>query len=365
MNETIISGSPISEEGRTNTTFIESVKFNDVEEVLAGRFGDKFRQYRTEYRKSLNYDTNGFLPDFPITVSVELVNRCNLSCIMCYTVNHSDPKSTLDLDSINEMMMECKRHDLPAMVVGMGAEPLLYKDVRNVLKLARDAGVMDVFLGTNGVLLNERMSLFLVDMEIARVEISLDAATPETYHQIRGKNQLELIERNIHNLLEIRGRSNAKLPVVRLCFCVQDLNRHECEQFVEKWNGLVDYIDFQKYIDFSFVDELRSTGTVEQIDSFIVEDTHCAYPFNSLHVWSNGNVTPCCTFFAKNDDLVVGNIHEEKLKDIWMGERIRKIRRQLQTGDLNPTCRVCLSRRDHQGFDEAMRKNSTEDHPKS
>lgn len=356
MNTPMDPNSPTSEKEKTGTTFVESVKFSNVEEILAHRFGQKFRQYRTEYVKSLNYDRNGFLPNFPLTVTIELVNRCNLSCIMCYTINHSDEKATLNLDSIRGMMAECKDHGLPALVVGLGAEPLLYKNVRDVLKLAKQAGVMDIFLGTNGVLLNEQMSSFLIKMEIARVEISLDAATPETYHKIRGKNQLELIESNIHKLLDMRNQSGTRLPIIRLCFCVQDLNRHECERFVEKWEGLVDYVDFQQYVDFGFVDELRNTGTVPQIDDFIVENTHCAYPFNSLHVWSNGNVTPCCTFFAKNEELVVGNIHEENLRDIWTGERIGEIRRQLLTGDLNPTCRVCLSQRDHLNFKEVVQK---------
>jgi len=357
MDSTEVSADERPPEGRTQTSFTESVKFTDIEQVLADQFGERFRLYRRDFHKSLNYDENNFLPDFPITVSMELVNRCNLSCIMCYTINHEEKKTTLKRPTIARVLSECEARGLPALVVGLGAEPLLYKGAREVLSTARDAGVMDIFLGTNGVLLTEQMSTFLVERRIARLEVSLDAATPETYHKIRGKNQLDLIEENLHKFLEVRKRMGARLPVLRLCFCVQEANLHEREAFLKKWEKHADYIDFQKLFDFTPIDELRATGTVSGVEELVVEDTHCAYPFNSLHIWSNGNVTPCCTFFAKNDDLVVGNVQEQTLKDIWEGEPIKEIRQQLMSGELNPTCRVCLAQRDAERFEEVKRQN--------
>ncbi len=336
---------------RTNTEFTATFKFTDIEATLAEAFGDRFRDYRRDYYKSLNYDENGFLPAFPLTVSFELVNRCNLDCVMCYTVNHHEPKATLGLDTLETALAECRAHGLPAAVVGMGAEPLLYKGIRDVMRAVREADVMDVFLGTNGVLLNEALSEFLVTQRVARLEISLDAATPETYERIRGKDELELIERNIEAFLEVRRRHGSKLPVLRLCFCVQEFNHHEREMFLDKWRDKADYLDFQQLVDFSAIDELRATGTVADIDSVHVEEPHCAYPFNSLHVWSNGDVTPCCTFFAKN--LVVGNVKDRTLKDIWDGPEMARIRGEIRSGDLNPTCRVCLGRRDVEKFAEA------------
>lgn len=347
---------------RTNTTHTETVQFSPFEELLAEKFGERFRVYRRDYTKSLNYDKNGFLPDFPITVTVELVNRCNLDCIMCYTINHKEKKETLDLPQLRSVLDECEREGLPALVIGLGSEPLIYKGIKDVLKASTDANIMDIFLGTNGVLMNESLCEYLVESQIARVEISLDAATPETYQKVRGKNELERIERNIETLLEIKKRNNSTLPIIRLCFCVQDVNKHEQEAFLNKWNGRVDYVDFQKLYNFDAVDELRETGTIEGVETLEVKDSHCAYPFNSLHIWSNGNVTPCCTFFAKNEQLVVGNVRQQSLKEIWEGDSIKEIRRQLLTGDLNPTCRVCLSQRDHESFEEVREAINKMDH---
>ena len=344
-------------EQRTNTEFTDTVKFSDFEDTLAQKYGERFREYRRNYYKSLNYDANGFLPDFPLTVTMELVKRCNLRCVMCYTINHREKRSRLDLSGIKNVLDECEHEGLPALVVGLGSEPLIFKGVEKVLKRATDAQIMDVFLGTNGILMDEAMCELLIEQPIARVEISLDAATPETYLKVRRKDELERIEHNVHTLIRLKKERNSKLPIIRLCFCVMDINKHEQDTFLKKWDGLVDYVDFQEYHDFSHVDELRKTGTVPHVDQLRVEKPHCAYPFNSLHVWSSGDVTPCCTFFAKSNELLLGNIAESSLKEIWTGDKINKIRAQLLSGDLNPTCRVCLAERDAESFNEVKDNN--------
>ena len=277
---------------------------------------------------------------------------------MCYTVNHAEKKATLGLQNMQQVLRECNAHKLPALVFGLGSEPLIYKGAINAMQAAIDAEVMDIFLGTNGVLMNERVSEFLVTKQDARVEISLDAATPETYQKVRGKNELEKIEANIHKLLEIKQKHNSDLPVVRLCFCVQDLNEHEHEAFLNKWQGIVDYVDFQRLMDLGNVDELRETGTVEGIEDLVPESTHCAYPFNSLHVWANGDITPCCTFYAKSSKLIMGNTGVDTLADVWNGEKLKALRGELLSGDLNTVCRVCLTQRDTETFDELANEHS-------
>ena len=338
-----------------NTDFTDTVPFSSFEEILADRFGDRFRVYRRDYRNSLKYHQTGYLPAFPLTVTLELVNRCNLNCVMCYTINHQDEKAVLDVEDIRALLSECSRHDLPAVVVGLGSEPLLHKGVRRVLEASAEAGVMDIFLGTNGVLLSEEMSAFLVSSGVARLEVSLDAATPETYRKIRGKDELQRIEANLRTFRRLRDEAGASLPVLRLCFCVQDLNAHEQDMFLEKWKDVADYIDFQRLRDFSVMQDPRLHDACAPMEQ--VEDSVCAYPFNSLHVWSNGDVTPCCTFFAKSELLNLGNIKDQSLEEIWHGDKIKTIRSQLQSGFVNPICAACLKQKDAPTFDKVKQKN--------
>jgi radical SAM protein with 4Fe4S-binding SPASM domain len=350
----------MSVDERTNTEFIETVGFTDFEELLGEKYGERFREYREKYRKSLNYDTNGYIPDFPLTVTLELVNRCNLNCIMCYTVNHSEKKSTLGMENMKTILAEGQKHGLPALVLGLGSEPLLFKGAKDVMKAAIDADVMDLFLGSNGVLLTEDIAEFLVVNQVARLEVSLDAATPETYEKIRGKNELEKIEANLHRLIELKKVRNSALPVVRLTFCVQELNHQERGAFLEKWRDRVDYVDFQMMVDHGDIDELRETGTVSEVEELDLSSSYCAYPFNSLHVWANGNITPCCTFFAKSEELILGNVAEMTLEEAWNGGKIDTLRQELLSGNVRDICRVCLSQRAKEMFDDVVEENRSE-----
>ncbi len=338
---------------RNETSFIKKHQFTDIEKILEGEFGERFVQYREKYYRTLNYDKGEGLPKFPLTVSFELVNRCNLNCVMCYTDHHKKNKTTASIDVLKNVLEECRENNLPAAVVGMGAEALLYKGIKDVITACRNSGIMDLFLGTNGTLLNSSVSEFLIQQKVARLEISLDAATPETYLKVRGKDQLLLIEKNIKNFLKIRKELKSSLPILRLCFCVQKINYKEREMFKRKWEGEgVDYIDFQNMVDFSDVGP-----AIENSKEWIPVDEkqmnkseiHCSYPFNSLHVWSDGMVTPCCTYYGKA--LPLGNVKNDRLSNIWNGAKINKLRAELKSKkNLNPVCRSCLHKRETETF---------------
>ena len=320
----------------------------DVNEKLALILGNDFKKYRDDFNKTQNYLETKFIPDFPLTISLELINRCNLNCIMCYKKHHSQPKFELSLKDIEKILAECRENKLPSLILGLGSETLMYKDVNKVLEMIRAAGIQDIFFGTNGVLLNEEIIESLIKNKISRVEISLDAATEETYNKVRRVPVLKKIERNIENLIAAKKKFNSPLPIIRLCFVVMDINNHEVQQFIDKWKDKVNYIDFQRFIDFSHIDELV------KIEPEIIKDSFCSYPFYSLNIWANGDVSPCCTFYSRK--LVFGNIHKESLKDIWNDKKMKQIREQIATKKFNRLCQNCLYFRDKDLIDKSFRQ---------
>ena len=220
---------------------------------------------------------------------------------------------------------------------------------------------MDVFLFTNGTLLTEDRCREIVQKQVTRVMISVDAAVPETYDKIRVRNgkmkqtgtgRLEVLEENIKRLIRIRDEMNSALPVVRVSFVVQPLNVDEVEAFTGKWKDVVDFIDFQEWSNHAIIDELAKLPEEERWRrrpiSNNVPNTNCHFPFSFLTVWATGDVSPCCTFHGKN--LFVGNIHKQSLKEIWDGEKMAEIRDQFRCGELNTVCQNCLGSTDQKNF---------------
>ena len=67
----------------------------------------------------------------------------------------------------------------------------------------------------------------------------------------------------------------------------------------------------------------------------------CPYPFYALAINANCDVSICCNDWAHR--TVVGNIMQERLIDIWNGERLRNFRLMHLKGMRcnNPACVDC------------------------
>ena len=191
-------------------SYLERVSFSSPEEILHNtlgkKYGQKYLDYRRDYYHSFEADKHGEWPEFAHTVTMEFVNRCNLSCQMCYVANHAFPKATLELDTVKRLIDDIADQGKTGLLLGVGSEGLLYKDIRKVITHAVNVGVMDIILMTNGILLTPEFSEFLVRQEVSRVCISVDAATPETYEKVRGMDELEKLESNIRGLVAARER---------------------------------------------------------------------------------------------------------------------------------------------------------------
>ena len=343
-------------------------------DALTKKHGKRFSDYREKYFKVLNNskENYNYVPDYPLNVLVEVVNKCNLECIMCLSSHRKGPTKVISNETISKLFKEFKENELPALMFGAGDEPLMFSDIDKMWEIANSSGIMDIFIFTNGTLLNEEMCNKIHD--VARVFISLDAATEETYAKIRLKNkqieddtsnqknlkiihedsnQLAIIEENVKRLLELRNSRNLELPQIRLSFAVQQRNKHEIELFKKKWENIVDFIEFQQTMNIDF-DKLSRLSEEERWkrrdplfkDNFVKD---CKAPFHSATVWADGSVIPCCTFQGKN--LTLGNINgipelnipAQSLKELWNGEKINELREQFRTGKLNIVCQYCLN----------------------
>jgi MoaA/NifB/PqqE/SkfB family radical SAM enzyme/Flp pilus assembly protein TadD len=74
----------------------------------------------------------------------------------------------------------------------------------------------------------------------------------------------------------------------------------------------------------------------------------CYAPFVSLYFTTLGNVLACC----KNETFVLGNVGNQRLKDIWSGGKITQLRKTLSHYQYEAGCEFCdwqISEGDYQG----------------
>jgi radical SAM protein with 4Fe4S-binding SPASM domain len=216
-------------------------------------------------------------------------------------------------------------------------EPMLRKDLEQCIAYAKSAGILNVYMVTNGTLLNAKRRTSMLDSGITKVFISVDAATSETYSRQRLSGKFDLVVKNILDFVEERDRRGLIYPLVRVSFLRNALNIHEEEAFREFWQGKVDMLAFQKMNDLPDLD----SGLT--LDDPVAESRGCTFPFKQLVVDYEGDILPCCKMGGKK--LLLGNIDSMTLKEAWSSDKMKDL--QLMHKDNrwheNPVCDRCIS----------------------
>ncbi len=172
-------------------------------------------------------DTHGrLLKDLRISITP----RCNLHCLYCHPqgLEVSDPPGTVTTEDVRHFLKAAALLGLEA-VRFTGGEPLVRKELPQMIEAARDTpGITDVAITTNGTLFRRRHKELLA-AGLGRLNISLDAITPEVFRRItrggdvtRTWDAVELaLELGLHpvklNAVVIRGLNDGEvLPLAAL-----------------------------------------------------------------------------------------------------------------------------------------------------
>jgi len=352
------------------TTVIgDKVKLNAIRNAVNPKAYDEYRILWDKVNKL------ELVTDFPIQLDFELNYSCNFSCPMCTWNAESTAKFGKDkwfpFEVWKEVIDESIPKGLKAIRLNHINEPLIRQDITKFIKYAREAGILDIYFSTNGSLLSEKMSRNLIESGLMRLQISLDAATEDTYKKIRIGGDFNKIMDNIDNFLRIRKELNSNLPTLRVNFVKTELNISELDMFKEMWEGKADFIGIQNLL-----------GVVESFDKSkkenyipLKDDFKCSQPFQHLTLRSNGHILPCCSFFGpdipvaklkhniegvemQGDDGILvsaetkktaANLIVQNIQEAWQGEKMKFFREIHKKGEFwkNTVCKKCVESTSH------------------
>lgn len=318
------------------------------EEILAKILGEKYLTYRKRWNDAKQFK---FRPSFPIHLDFELSYRCNLRCIMCPfgkpNFKHPPYKDQrLKIDVVKKIIKEGVPQGLSSLRFSGINEPLLDKPLPDLISYAKEMGILDVFITTNGTLLSEEMSHTLIQSGLTHIMISLDAATPETYSAIRVGGDYEKTVKNIENFIKIRNELGSRLPLLRLSFTKMKPNAHETDRFIEMWTGKADYVAIFSYTDLVGDSETNRKLSRQSGKMCEMKEYGCWHPWVRCLIFANGDLFPCCSNFARATP--VGNIYEDSISNIWQSNKVKYIQDINKAGEYFKceACLKCVSSRD-------------------
>lgn len=173
----------------------------------------------------------------PYTIVLDLTERCNLKCVMCYFSGTDrlrfppydrtlSERGTLPLEVFEKIAADLFPRAW-RVALGCAAEPMIHPRFREILAVAGRYRVPDLWFPTNLLALTERTAEALVDAGVTTVAASIDGVTRATYEKIRVGGKWDRLISRLELLNEVKQRRGSAWPRLRIIFTWMRSNRHE------------------------------------------------------------------------------------------------------------------------------------------
>lgn len=283
---------------------------------------------REQCDRALDMVLGSRVPAVPFIDQVELTSHCPFRCQFCprgVPGRMARPSGFMDIPLFERLVREAHPDQAryrPLELHHLG-ESLLHPEIERFVEIASARG-LPTEISVNPSLLDPVLAGRLIRAGLRRIVLSLDGMDAHTLAVIRGPvARFEAAERNIDALLGLVAKAEDP-PIVVIQMLDLHANRHQRAAFLERWGrtGLGTVQAVIKDLDGPDPDDGRPTSTpVVHL---------CNYPFRSVVVLWDGRVVPCCR--DSDAALVLGNLREMSLREIWCGPAAVELRRRhLQT----------------------------------
>lgn len=145
----------------------------------------------------------------PVTeLRISVTNSCNYSCFFCHREGHYSSVGEVLPEEFGRLVRILSKHGVKRVKL-TGGEPLMRKDLEEVVREIKSADIEEVSLVTNGFFLKERADS-LKEAGLDRVNVSLHSLKRDVYVKITGVDGLDRVIEGIDEALR-RGLTPVKI----------------------------------------------------------------------------------------------------------------------------------------------------------
>ena len=318
-------------------------------------------------------------PPLPRSLYLETTSRCNSLCETCIlTFGGREPQKDLGWEEFRRVVDQFPALER-VLLHGIG-EPLLNRELPRMIGHLKARGATVLF-NSNVITLGARQGRALIEAGLDELRVSLDATTPATYARVRGVDAFARVVDNLEAFAALRDELARPTPRVSLWFTALRDN-------IEEIPGLValaartgaEAIHLQRLVFNGLglaTEEQSLYGRLHEQEAALIEATvaaaraegvafsasgatapevsltparggqpwsACRRPWTLVYVTVHGNVLPCCIAPWITEDyhgIVLGNLFERPLAEVWWGERYVGFRKAIQTDAPPEPCRGC------------------------
>lgn len=299
-----------------------------------------------------------------------------------------DNKGDYPVDAFKKLIDEVKLFKPYISITS--TEPLLYKPLPEIIRYVINSG-LKINVLTNGYVLEKRAEE-IVDSGLHSLNVSIDGPL-EIHNKLRGvKDAHQRAIAGIMKVVELKKKKNTQYPYIGINSTITDLtaphmvdmlkslpmehlvkvsfmtmvflhqelaDRHN-KEFGDKYyatqtclaGGADPFkVDIDKLVEQSnlvkkmypekvflyYQVDKEELGKYFYKPDIFMDNTKCVFPWFSAQILSNGDMVGLTRCFPKT----FGNVIESSFKEVWLGEKMREFRKDLQKYGRFPACTRC------------------------
>ena len=284
----------------------------------------------------------------PLVIFCDPSSLCNFQCKFCPTgdrnlIRKVRPNQLMDFNLYKKVVNDILQFEKPIKVLRLykDGEPLLNPKFADMIKYAKDKGCAErIDTTTNASLLSPRKNIEIIEAGLDRINISVEGISKEQYHSFaRYRINFEKFVENIAHFYEHRKQCEVIIKING-----DLISKEDVEAFFEIFQNIADGIYVEHVMQCWPLYELKEVKVNEQVGIYgqpIREVEVCPYVFYSISVNAEGTVSLC--FLDWNRQLLIGDVRQKSLLDIWHGEELLKYQKMFlkKQRKNHPICSTC------------------------
>jgi MoaA/NifB/PqqE/SkfB family radical SAM enzyme len=317
----------------------------------------------------------------PVCLYLETTNRCNLLCTTCpRTFEQLEPPADMSWELFTAIVDQFPR--IARVVLHGVGEPMMVPALPRMIRYLKDRGVYVLF-NTNGTLLTQRAGRKLIHAGLDELRVSLDAAAPQSFALVRGRDLFARIVRNVQAFTSLQSELKCTAPRVSLWLTGLKETIAELPAFVRLAREIgVPEVYLQRLVYFPEGQGLArpESALFERVDAAeegLIREAQelarsmgiafnasgatepgtslrqqrdkqpwslCRRPWTLMYFTAHGTALPCCIapFSLRGyASFTLGEATQQSLREIWNGPRYQEFRRALLSEQPPAACAGC------------------------
>lgn len=302
----------------------------------------------------------------PISAHVDISSVCNFKCSFCFQADTLGMKKVglkrgfMSEEMFKKIIDDFK--DFPQKIkkikIGNHGEPTLHPKIADFISYAvksNTAEIIEVF--TNASKLEPTLNEKIIKAGLQRINISLEGLDDKRYMDVAGvKQDFSKIISGVKDLYEKKIKLNSKLIIyVKIADEAHSLDKDnelifglsnkEKKYFYDTFGPICDEIFVEKIVPQWAETQQKEQNEVEKTGMYGQTISSwkkvCPFTFMYLHFNCDGTVSPCTLDWPRK--VVIGNVKNESVSDIWNGQSLKDLRIAMLQGKRNciDFCKSC------------------------